>query len=386
MKENNDLQLYGDGIHDDTPAIQAKLDSGKHIVYLPMPQKHYSINKTLWIHSNQTLVLPEQARIRLADGANVAMIRNACGETGDHNIAVIGGIWDINNMGQSGNPVVKCQRYKDESVYVAPADYSFSCDDAGNTRNTFPKQCSCYGTMGAVFENIKGLYILNATFMDPVTYCVAMGRCSNFQIENITFDFNDGNPLPANMDGIHMEGGCHDGVIRHLRGTVYDDMVALNADELIRGDIYNIVIDDLYARHAHSAVRLLASGHTVRDITISNVRGSYFTYCVGFTKYFKMGNGISGRFENITIRDCEFTKSDILPWFRNIDSPLFYFQTETETSGLHLQNIHRTPCGRMTDLFGVEEGAIVRDVTMENVRGEMAQDEQNIQNFSNCSL
>ena len=30
-----------------------------------------------------------------------------------------------------------------------------------------------------------------------------MGRCSDFQIENITFDFNDGNPLPAMaMDAI----------------------------------------------------------------------------------------------------------------------------------------------------------------------------------------
>ena len=209
-----------------------------------------------------------------------------------------------------------------------------------------------------------------------------MGRCSDFQIENITFDFNDGNPLPANMDGVHLEGGCHHGIIRRLRGTVYDDMVALNADELIRGDISDILIDDLYARHAHSAVRLLASGHCVHDICISNIRGSYFTYTVGFTKYFKMGNGINGRFENITIRDCEVTKSDILPWFRDVTYPVFYFQTETEVHGLHLQNIHRTLCGRAAKLFGMENGAFVRDVHLENVRGDMPEDAENIAEFT----
>lgn len=369
--------LYGDGIHDDAPAIQEMLSSERQVVYLPMPKCHYLITATLRIHSDQTLVLPEQARIRLADGANVPMICNRNGGNGDKNITVVGGIWDINNMGQPGNLAVKRQETKDESVYQVPIEYCLSCTEEGNHRNAFPS----HDCVGMIWENVEGLSLLNITFADPVTYCVKMGRCANFQIERIHFDFNDGNPLPANMDGIHLEGGCHDGVIRHLRGTVYDDMVALNADELIRGDIYNILIDDLYARHAHSAVRLLASGHTVRNITISHVRGSYFTYCIGFTKYYEMGNGIPGRFENITVKDCEFTKSDILPWFRNVDHPLFYFQTETETKNLHLENIHRTPCGKMTDLFGVEEGAALSSVTMENVRGDMALDEENIRIF-----
>lgn len=368
--------LYGDGIHDDYAAIQEMLDNCR-VVYLPQPSNHYLISNTLCIHSNQTLVLPETARIRLADGANVSMLRNANGESGDENIAVIGGVWDLNNMGQSGNFSVKRQEEKNESIYVLSADYASTCDEEGNTRNTFPGDW----VWGMILENIDGLSLLNLTFVDPVTYCVAMARCRNFQVENITFDFNDGNPLPANMDGIHLEGGCHNGIIRHLRGTVYDDMVALNADELIRGDIHDIVIDDLYARHAHSAVRLLSSGHTVHNITISNIRGSYFTYCIGFTKYFKMGNGIPGQFKNITIQDCEFTKSDILPWFRSIEYPIFYFQTETEIKGLTLRNIHRTPCGKMTDLFGVEEGSSVSDLMMDNVRGDMALDEQNIKDF-----
>lgn len=380
MMKHQALVLYTDGMRDDSPAIQAMLDSGRSTVCLPCPEKCYSIGNTLRIHSNQTLVLPENAVIRMMDGVNAPILRNADGETGAQNIAVLGGIWDLNNMGQIGNAFVKCQESEGESVYVSVPDYADTCSEMGNSRNTFPL-IPGYIMNGMVFENINGLTVANVVFRDPVSYCVMMGRCSDFQVENITFDFNDGNPLPANMDGIHLEGGCHHGLIRHLRGTVYDDMVALNADELIRGDIGHICIEDLCTRHAHSAVRLLASGHRVHDIQIRRVRGSFFTYAVGFTKYFKMGNGVNGLFENITIEDCELTKSDILPWFRDITIPLFYFQRETLVRGLSMRNIHRTRCGRMTKLFGVEEGAMVSHVTMENVSGDMAYDADNIALF-----
>ena len=374
--------LHGDGIHDDREAIQEMLNGDQRIVYLPMPKVNYLIGGTLRIPSGRTLVLPEQAVIRQANGVNAPMLRNLDGETGAHDIAVIGGIWDMNNMGQAGNAAVKRQEAKDDSVYAIQPDVPDTCDETGFSRNVFPDSFYRGSMNGLVFENVRGLDLLNVTFRDPVSYCVSLCRTSDFHIENISFDFNDGNPLPANMDGIHMEGGCHDGIVRSLRGTVYDDMVALNADELVRGDIYNITIDSLYAKHAHSAVRMLSSGSVVHDITISNVRGTWVTYCVAFSKYYKMGNGVPGRFENITIRDCEITKSDILPWFREINYPLFWFQTETVTDGLHIENLHRTPCGKMVDLFGPENGAAVRNLTMNNVRGDMALDKENIDAFA----
>lgn len=372
--------LYGDGIHDDYAAIQTMLDSRRSVIYLPAPKNAYLVGDTLRIYSNQTLLIQQNALIRQKDGTNKPMLRNADGQTGDANIAVCGGIWDLNNMGQQGNAAMRRQTRENEGVYAAGADYADTCNEEGNTRNVFPPD-NVYNPNGFVFENVQGLVVANLTLRDPVSFSVMMGRCSQFQVEDIIFDFNDGNPLPANMDGIHLEGGCHHGIIRRLRGTVYDDMVALNADELIRGDISHILIDDLYARHAHSAVRLLSSGHCVHDITISNVRGSYFTYAIGFTKYFKMGNGINGRFENIEIRDCEFSKSDICPWFRNITYPLFYFQQETQVCGLRLKNIHRTLNGKLTKLFGAEPGAVIADLTVENVCGDMNGDAQNIADF-----
>lgn len=46
--------LYGDGIHDDYPAIQEMLDSGTSEVTLPAPEKNYLISKTLKIHGGQS--------------------------------------------------------------------------------------------------------------------------------------------------------------------------------------------------------------------------------------------------------------------------------------------------------------------------------------------
>ena len=37
------MKLYGDGIHDDTNAIQEMLDSKISLVELPVPKKHYCI-------------------------------------------------------------------------------------------------------------------------------------------------------------------------------------------------------------------------------------------------------------------------------------------------------------------------------------------------------
>lgn len=47
-------QLYGDGIHDDYPAMQEMLDSLVCEVVLPAPKKCYTISKTLKIHGGQT--------------------------------------------------------------------------------------------------------------------------------------------------------------------------------------------------------------------------------------------------------------------------------------------------------------------------------------------
>ena len=95
----------GDGVTDDTMAIQARLDSGVSCVYLPPPEKHYLISRTLKIGSNQELRLDRFSVIRLAPKSDCPMIENR-GYVGgdDKHIALTGGIWDMANLEQSPNP------------------------------------------------------------------------------------------------------------------------------------------------------------------------------------------------------------------------------------------------------------------------------------------
>ena len=68
--------LYGDGIHDDTDAIQEMIDSSCEAV-LPAPKAFYLISRTLVLHSNFRLVLPRFAEIRLAPQSNCLMLKSA---------------------------------------------------------------------------------------------------------------------------------------------------------------------------------------------------------------------------------------------------------------------------------------------------------------------
>ncbi len=55
-------------------------------------------------------------------------------------------------------------------------------------------------------------------FKDPVTFSITLDIVSYFTVDNIIFDFNYGNPLATNMDGIHLNGNCHFGEILNLKG------------------------------------------------------------------------------------------------------------------------------------------------------------------------
>lgn len=91
--------LVGDGVVDDTAAIQARLDSGAPCIYLPPPKRHYRISKTLRIGSGTELRLDRFSVVRLAPGSDCPMVENR-GYVGgsDRRIALTGGIWDMANL------------------------------------------------------------------------------------------------------------------------------------------------------------------------------------------------------------------------------------------------------------------------------------------------
>lgn len=367
--------LYGDGIHDDTDAIQELIDSGSCEVSLPVPEKYYLISKPIIIRSNFKLKLPRYARIKLADGSNCLMLQNEAvskpqarlrdylsvvtkhfwffydrfspdKEDACHDFEIEGGIWDFNNQNQDPNPV-----------------YTGDFDDRNYLGHIM------------LFYNVRNFKISNLTLKDPANYAVMIDTGSYFTIENITFDFNFGNPFAVNMDGIHLNGNCHYGVIKNLQGACYDDLVALNAYEGSGGDITNIEIDGLFAESCHSAVRLLTVNQRVEHISISNVFGTYYQYCIGFTKFYE--GETTGCFDAISLSNIHASKSERLPiqqahmTYKDYHFPFVWIQSETVIKQLSIDHLHRREYANPIDTIRVEDGAvidnlIINDLTLEN--------------------
>ena len=367
--------LYGDGIHDDAPAIQEMIDSGTCEVALPPPSKCYLISRPLELPSNCRLVLPRFARIRLMDGANCVMLRNKVvydyakrlspevyehpthahlwGYVDDYspnapcqNIEVCGGIWDCNNMGQIPN-------------------HNFSKD--------FSVREHC--GYGMLFYNVKNLILRNMTVKDPVRYGITMATVSYFTVENLIFDYNKGNPYPVNMDGVHLDGNCHYGTFRNLQGTCYDDLIALNAHEGSRGDITHISIDGIYAEECHSAVRLLLVGERVANIHISNVYGTYYQYCVGVSKFYPGEN--TGHYDGITIdhiyaaKAMPARKGDFQhPKHTESSFPLIWIQGNTVVKSIAVSHLHRQERTLPRSTVYVGTGAQIDRLLLHNITAE----------------
>ena len=360
--------IYGDGIHDDTQGIQELIDSGVCEVTLPVPKSFYLISKPLELPSNFRLVLPRFAEIRLAKGSSCLMLKAKTVKREDYvprvglweqlrsyspdfpcsNIEVRGGIWNFNNREQTPNPIY--------TKVFDPIDYS---------------------GFGFLFYNVKGLCLSSMTLKDPVNFAVTLDTVSYFTVEDITFDFNYGNPMACNMDGIHVNGNCHFGHIRNLKGACYDDLVALNADEGTNGPISHIDIDGIYSEDCHSALRMLTVKNRISNIHVSNVHGTFFQYCIGVTKYFK--GETEGLYDSVTFDNIYASKAERLPVYNKKPTsyvyPIIYIEEDTRIKNLRISNLHRRE--KLIPVSTVYVGAdsvidslILDNITTENLTGE----------------
>ena len=381
--------LYGDGIHDDYPAIQEMLDSGICEVVLPAPEEHYLISQTLVLSSNTRLVLPRFAEIKLADGANCPMLCNRMvkdyaerlpdysnkgavvqNEGPRHlfhyvneyspdapccNIEVVGGVWNFNNLEQIPNPL--------KTKVFEPAGYT---------------------GYGFLFYHVKNFNLSSMTLKDPVNFAVVFDTISYFTVEDIIFDFNHGNPCEVNMDGIHLNGNCHFGVIRNLKGTTYDDLVALNAHEGSRGPITNIVIDGLFAENCHSAVRLLSVNDRVENIHITNVYGTYYHYCIGITKFYK--GETTGMYDGISIDHIYASKvrpGNIYRPANTFVCPFIYIQKEIRAKNIKITDLYRQEYHVPIETIFVGENAEIENLILDTIVSENHTQEE-IPLLNNC--
>lgn len=359
VKRDADMKtiLYGDGVHDDYPAIQELLDSGSCCVALPAPKEHYIIGKTLKIHSNQELRLDRFALIRLADHANCSMLENASPKSYDKNISVSGGIWDMNHRHQWANP------------------YHFPMPNGLTAEQEQEKAGFCkngrlffegYSGMCFRFNSIRTFVFRDVTIRNPVVYGIQMAYVEDFTVENLCFDYTEGSPKLWNMDGVHCEGGCRNGVIRNLKGACHDDLVAITSDDGIYGPIDNITVNGIYAYGCHSAVRLLSVRTPISNIRISDVFGSFYVYAVMMSQYYqaKDARGIMRniRIENLCASICEGTKD--VPG--NYES-LIAIKSGLDIDGLIVDGLYRDESRCPLPSIEIESGAKITQLCIRHV-------------------
>ena len=354
--------LAGDGVTDDTVAIQARLDSGTSCVYLPPPAKCYLISKTLKIGSDQELRLDRFSVIRLAPKSNCPMIENR-GYVGgsDRRIALTGGIWDMANVDQSPNP----QQYgRLNPPRPSPMP---KCHENG-----------FFFGMAMRFSNVEGMTVRGVTVRNPTSYGIAFCKTSYFLVDDVTFDYTTWNPIPLNLDGVHFDGHCHHGKISNLRGTCFDDLVALNANDgqcaQEEGPITDVDIDGVYADYCHSAGRRLSTGAELKRVTVRNVHGNFYTYAVGLTHFFpKRPRGCFDDicFDNIVISDV-FAAKVFSPEGIGVNSrtnyPPIWVQGPVDVGSLTIRNLSRDERNIPVPSIRVDKAATIGRLTVRDCK------------------
>lgn len=364
-------KLYGDGIHDDFPAIQEMLDSKRHCISLPEPESHYVISKTLRIHSNQELQLDRFTRIKLSDHANCAMIKNAEPLSGNQNIRITGGIWDMNHNNQKPNPWHFADEKTGKTAYdellergfhpttkPIPAGYEGKVKICGSD---FPDDV--YTGFCFMFLSVKNFYIGNLTIVNPVVYGMDLYHIEDFTVENIEFEYNEGSPKLWNLDGVHIEGFCKNGVVRNLKGACHDDAVAITSDDnFLNGPIENITVDGIYAQNSHSAVRLLSRVNPVKNIHITNVYGTFYVYCIVISKYSELPER-SG-FENITVDNVFASIGEGTKDVPGNYEPLISIKENIDVKNLSFSRIYRNEKRCSTPTIGIGKNTTVNHLSI----------------------
>ena len=252
----NSFITINNGRTDASPLLQQLLNRGGTI---EIPQGEYRITTPLQIPSDTTIIAHPQAHFILCGDTPRAAHHYLLTNSGSRNITITGGIWDGNNQGPSNakGDIFDLTRY------------------SGCVLN---------------FCGVENLTLRGLTVTNSVTYFVRMAKIDGFTIEDIAFVSDK---IAHNQDGLHFNGWCRNGIVRRITalslGQTNDDLIALNADDsmervenvgMVRGDIENILFEDLYAQDCHTIIRLLSVDHAIRNITIRRVYAGFRCYAI----------------------------------------------------------------------------------------------------------
>jgi len=348
--------LYGDGIHDDTAALQEMLDRCG-IVTVDRPGT-YLVSRTLIIHSNTRFVLSPGAKLLAAPMSRCALLENEhFAKNGrDGNIGIYGGIWDGN-----------CDEMGLDAVYEAIH------------REDEPYSPTLFKGKLIRFAGTDNLSLEKMTVRNPVSYGIQIADAAGFLVRDLYFDYNW---HFGTTDGVHINGPAEDGLIENLRGTTNDDMVSLTTidethAEVTKGDIVNVDIRNVSAKNGYSGIRLLSAGdYDIRCVRISGVYGAYRHNAVLISHHNTRPNtGIW--FDDITVENIRASKcgtplpDDCFTYWEGgaIEKlPVVWIETGICAGNITLRDISRHETAKTEGpLVQIDKGAKIRRLTAENI-------------------
>lgn len=363
-------KLYGDGIHDDLPAIEERLSSGIKCLYLPCPEVNYLISGAITLHSGQELKIDRNARIVLMADSDSYMLKVGGQNEYCENVKVSGGIWDMNHNNQSPNPwhfpgkktgKTGYEILREKGIY--PNIFPLPEEAKGVNIQEVPEDL--YTGHCMYFTNTRRLYVGDLTIVNPVVYGMSIYRVEDFTVENINFDYTEGSPKLWNMDGVHIYGHCRNGYVRNVKGACHDDAVALTSDDSFKnGPIENITIDGVYGEGSHSAVRLLSRVNYVRNVHITNIYGTFYTYTVVLSKYSDLPE--RSKFENINIDNVY---ASICPGTVDCPGntrPIIWIGDNIDIKNLNISNLHRNEIHNNNPTIEIYEGSTIDRLSVSN--------------------
>ncbi len=225
----------GDGVNDDTSAIQQAVDSNAIVLF----SRTYMITDHINIRSNNRLI--------------------------------------------GFNAIIK------DNTTELTENYLFSCDTINNFHISgiyFNTTGFRYGIRAIMCNN----FMISKCAFQTNRFGIYMYGINNFTISDIYIN-QIRTDSSTSRDGIHINGFAHSGYITNIKGTSDDDLIALNADDSFAtgsGTIENIIINGIICDNiqqnkqtAHSIIRILSYGSYINDIYISNINGlADYTSCI----------------------------------------------------------------------------------------------------------
>ena len=302
-----DSHVTKGGGTDDTALLQGILDRAPKLGTLKLVLDGPALVSGLKVHSNTTIeCLNRACGFYLADDANRALIANATPQPegrADHNISFLGGTYNGN---------------------------------AEHQKHTTPE----YGwTTAFALHGVEQVLFRDVSISNARTFAVYLTNWRRVVFENISINL-DHIPKQSNQDGIHIQGPGEFLNIRNVQGRAWDDMIALNIDDLLGdwdsdgrfardpasigrfgntagiGPVSDVDIDGVQADDCAQVLRILSRASRLDRVSIRNVKGTYRDFGVWITPYLREGGNI-GRleFENIDLRPVGPRAYDYVPPF-----------------------------------------------------------------------